>query len=109
MGYNVIVTESGDDFLEFVKNNSVSLIIMDINLKNTYLKGEKVNGILLSKIIKEDPKYSSIPILVVTAYSAAGDGIRMFEESKADDYLVKPIVEYKFLTDKINSMLNGDE
>ncbi len=57
---------------------SISLIIMDINLKNTYLNNEKVDGVILSRIVKENPVYSKVPVLLVTAYSLVADGPGFF-------------------------------
>ena len=104
-GYNPILVEDGDEFVRRIKDGGISLIIMDINLKNTYLEGEKTNGVTLSQIIKNDPMLSTVPILLVTAYSQSAEGNKYFHESLADDYISKPIIDYKALVSKINNLV----
>ncbi|MDR3627325.1 MAG: response regulator, partial [Ignavibacteriaceae bacterium] len=65
-GFNPIVIEDGDKVIESLGTDDISLVIMDINLKNTYLKGEKIDGIKLSNYIKKETSYANIPIMLVT-------------------------------------------
>ena len=107
-GYNPVVMEDGDKVLEILGSTDVSLIIMDINLKNTYLKGDKIDGVKLSSIIKQNEKFSRIPIMLVTAYSPTIKGNELYRDSGADDYITKPIVDFNLLIDKINKLVvNG--
>jgi two-component system, cell cycle response regulator DivK len=105
-GFDPIVFEEGDRLLEVLENEKIELIIMDINLKNTYLGDQKVDGIFLSRLVKENYKYKKIPILLVTAYSLSADGPEFFEDSLADDYITKPIVDYRILLEKINFLID---
>ena len=100
-GFEPIVFEEGDRLMEILDGEKVHLVIMDINLKNTYLHGEKVDGIYLSRMIKEHLIHRKIPVLLVTAYSLSADGPSFIEESLADDYITKPIIDVKILMDKI--------
>jgi CheY-like chemotaxis protein len=104
-GYIPINLEDGDLLLDTLEKENVSLIIMDINLKNTYFKEQKVDGVFLSRLIKENKKYSAIPVLLVTAYSMNTDGPKFFVESLADDYITKPILDYKDLIKKIKTLI----
>ncbi len=108
-GFDPLVLEDGDKLFEELGSEEVALVIMDINLKNTYLGEKKVDGIYLSRLIKEDPKYKKIPILLVTAYSISADGPKFFEDSLADDYITKPIVDFRVLMEKINSLITKYE
>jgi CheY-like chemotaxis protein len=103
--YIPIILEDGELLLNTLENENVSLIIMDINLKNTYFKGEKVDGVFLSKLIKGNERYSKLPILLVTAYSMYADGPKFFVDSLADDYITKPILDYKDLLKKIKNLI----
>ena len=105
-GFEPLVFEEGDKLFEVLESEKVDLVIMDINLKNTYLGDRKVDGIYLSKMIKENYKYKKIPVLLVTAYSLSADGPEFFEDSLADDYITKPIVDYRILLDKINLLID---
>ncbi len=104
-GYVPLIIEEGDILFEQLTKESISLIIMDINLKNTYLNNEKVDGVILSRMIKENPDFSKIPVLLVTAYSLSTDGPGFFEESLAEDYITKPIMDYNLLLEKINNLV----
>jgi two-component system, cell cycle response regulator DivK len=105
--YVPLVVEDGNILLEKLKGETISLIIMDINLKNSYLNGEKVDGVVLSKMIKENPEFAKIPILLVTAYSLNADGPAFFKDSLAEDYIAKPIMDYNFLLEKINKLIKN--
>ena len=104
-GFNPIVIEDGDKVIEALGVDSISLIIMDINLKNTYLKGEKIDGIKLSSYIKKNTNYSNIPIMLVTAYSPSIKGENFCKESLAEDYITKPIVDFNLLINKVNKLI----
>ncbi len=108
-GYKAVMIEQGDLLFQTLETESISLIIMDINLKNTYFKGEKVDGVFLSRLIKEDSRFSQIPVLLVTAYSMNTDGPTFFVNSLADDYITKPILDYNDLLKKIKSLIKSDE
>ncbi|MGA9295176.1 MAG: response regulator [Ignavibacteriaceae bacterium] len=106
-GYIPLIIEEGDLLFKQLQRESISLIIMDINLKNTYLNNEKVDGVILSRMIKENPAYSNVPVLLVTAYSLATDGPGFFKESLAEDYITKPILDYNLFLQKINNLVEG--
>ena len=55
--YNVLESENGLNSLEQIKNNNISLILLDINLPD-------INGFELFKKIKE---IKNIPIIFLTA------------------------------------------
>ena len=104
-GYNATVLEDGDEILRRLKVETVNLLIMDINLKNTYLKGEKIDGMQLSRIIKQDASTSKIPILLVTAYSKSVTQGKLIDESMAEDYITKPIVDFNMLLNKVDQLI----
>ena len=91
--------------MEILREKNISLIIMDINLKNTYLNGEKINGIKLSGSIKRDDRFAKIPILLVTAYSPSVKGENFYQDSLAEDYITKPIIDFNLLINKVNRLV----
>lgn len=106
-GHQVIILEESERIIEVVKKNEVSFIIMDINLKNSYLNNERIDGIFLSRYIKQHVS-SEIPILLVSAYSASIKGNKFLQESLAEDFILKPIVDINLLLEKINILaVNG--
>jgi len=81
-GYACDVTITGEDALDFLNRQSVDLIILDIMLP-------KMDGLAVCKEIKQDKKFSFIPIIMLTAKGEEVDKIVGFELG-ADDYVVKP-------------------
>ena len=77
---------------EAVDNHSFSLILMDINLGGQSKDGEEI-----MKILKEDPRFSNLPIFAVTSYAMPGDEQR-FLNAGFDAYFSKPINRDKLLT-----------
>jgi len=105
IGGQVVIVEDGMKVLEEIAGGDVDLIIMDVNLRNTYLHGSKIDGIQFSKYIKMNYPQLHIPILLITAYPVSSMGNNMLEESMADDYLIKPITDYNQLVHKINQLV----
>lgn len=104
--YEIIQTEDGEEIIRILNEEDVSLIIMDINLTNTFWEGEKVDGVFISKFLKSQEAYAFIPILLVTAYQKKVGNSDIFEESCADDYIVKPITDFNELLGKIKKLTN---
>jgi CheY-like chemotaxis protein len=103
-GYSCVIEEDGDKLIKDIRNEKVDLIIMDINLRNTYFEGEKIDGVQLSRIIKLDPELKNIPILLITAYSDSVVENKYFEESLAEDYIIKPITDFNKLLRKVEGL-----
>ncbi len=104
-GFDVTVTDDGDKIMEILNSGNVDLIIMDVSLSGTIVNGSQVDGIKLSKMIKKNERTAKIPIILATAHAMRGDAERFLEESKADDYISKPITDYNFLIEKIKGFL----
>lgn len=105
IGAAIILTEDADDILELISDGEIELIIMDINLRNTNLYSQRIDGIKFSRYIKEHFSSLHIPIILVTAYPLASFGNNILEDSMADDYLIKPITDYNQLIEKINNLI----
>lgn len=106
-GFNPIILEDGDLVVQTLADESISLIIMDINLRNTYLKGERMDGMKLSRFIKTNDSFPQIPILLVTAYTLNSSTSNFFEESLAEDYITKPIMDFNLLLNKVNKLIEN--
>ena len=104
-GYNIIITENGDEIFELLEKEEIALIILDINLKNTYIEGERVDGIQISRKIKKELNMPVIPILLISAYQKKTGGRNYFEESLADDYILKPIIDFNLFLKKITQLI----
>ena len=81
-GFVCIVAITGEEALEVLDKHPINLIILDIMLPG-------MDGLQACKIIKQDKKLSSIPIIMLTAKGEEVDRVVGFELG-ADDYVVKP-------------------
>ncbi len=105
--FEIKVTDNGDEFFQALSEREVALVILDINLKNTYLNDEKVDGVLISQMVKNNEEHANIPVLLVTAYQNKVNGRDLLLESKADDYILKPITDFNELLNKITKLVTA--
>jgi CheY-like chemotaxis protein len=104
-GFEAIITDNGDKVFDALLKGDVDLILMDINLSNTYLNGEKIDGIKLAQLIKADEKLKNVPLVLVTAYSLSSQLKQLLNDSKAEDIITKPILDYSRFLNKINTLI----
>jgi CheY-like chemotaxis protein len=88
--YATIMTESSDEVLNILMKNKVDIILMDISIWGD------MNGLELTKLLKESKKYSQIPIIAVTAH-AFEDDIQNAIEAGCDNFLAKPFSQKALL------------
>ena len=100
--YEVFISEDGDEIISELLKSEPKLIIMDINLGNTYFKGEKTDGLKLSRYIKENFSFSHIPILISTASAPRDIHNDFLNDSLADELIHKPIVDFNSFLDTVN-------
>lgn len=81
-GYRVLSANRGDSGLESARKEKPSLIILDLMLPG-------VDGIEVCKILKQNYKTASVPIIMLTAKSQEADKVVGLELG-ADDYMTKP-------------------
>lgn len=86
--YEVITAYDGIEGLQKAKEYSPDLIILDVMMPNK-------DGYAVCHELKSDPRYSRIPILLLTAVvsemSKTTYTHRMGMEVEADDYIDKPV------------------
>lgn len=81
-GYQVSSTTRGDEGLELVRNQSPSLVILDLMLPG-------MDGLSVCQQIKSDPLTRSTPIIIVSAKGEESDVVIGLGLG-ADDYIAKP-------------------
>lgn len=81
-GFKVKEFLEGNSFLEYLKSNIPSLIILDLMLPDS-------DGFEICKLLKSNEKYAEIPIIILTAKSEETDKVLGLELG-ADDYVTKP-------------------
>lgn len=88
-GYQVVTAEDADSCWDRLRSQRPDLILMDMQLPD-------VDGYTLTRKIKQDPDFSAIPIVAVTAYAMAGDQEKALEAGCAE-VITKPIHAVSFL------------
>ncbi len=81
-GFNCYTAFDGEEGLRLAKEIIPDLMILDVMMP-------KINGYKISRLLKYDSKYKSIPILMITARSQEEDKL-IGEETGADEYITKP-------------------
>lgn len=84
------MAENGEKALEKIKKNKPDLIILDLIMPI-------MGGIELIKILKKDPMYSQIPIIVQTAISEPEQQVEAWNAG-ANDILIKPVHRIELLS-----------
>ena len=97
---------SAEEVLELTRSGGVDLVLLDISLANFTFGGQAVDGLVLSRLIKDDPATAHIPVLLATAHAMEGDRERFLAASGADDYLQKPIFDPAVLVEKVRHLLS---
>ncbi|WP_199247067.1 response regulator [[Phormidium] sp. ETS-05] len=107
-GLNVKHTENVEEVMEIAQGGEADIILMDVSLARSVYKGKAVDGIKITQMLKSDPKTAKLPIILVTAHAMAGDKETFLEQSGADGYISKPVVDHQEFVDKIKQLLPDD-
>ena len=81
-GFRVTTASDGEDALNKIRRGAFDLVVLDLMLPG-------LQGVELCRIIRNDPKTSGTPIIMLTAKGEEADRV-IGLESGADDYLTKP-------------------
>ena len=83
-GYEVLTASDGMEALDKVRQHLPSYVFLDLILP-------KIDGLRVCRYLKEDPRYASIPVVVLTGIAA--EATSRLKELKADAYIAKGKVE----------------
>lgn len=89
LNVQVRVAADGEATLAAVEREEPDLILLDIMMP-------KRSGFEVCRLLKEDPRYRDIPIIMVTALNELGDMERA-RECGGDDFLSKPVNKIELL------------
>ncbi|MFO0752712.1 MAG: response regulator [Thermodesulfovibrionales bacterium] len=81
-GYEVVTAENGLDAMEKLGTENINMVVTDMNMPY-------MDGIELTKTLRADPSWQSIPIIMITT-EADEDERKKAADAGVDDYLVKP-------------------
>jgi len=82
-GYALLQATDGEEALEIATRHEPDLIIMDIQLP-------KMNGLEVTRRLRQMPAFKYMPIIAVTAYAMKGDEKKTMEAG-CNAYLTKPV------------------
>ncbi|PSB22657.1 multi-component transcriptional regulator [filamentous cyanobacterium CCP2] len=93
-GLDTIPLADPEQFWEVLATTCPDVLIMDIEMP-------KINGIQLCQVVRNDPQWAKLPILILSAHTDAETRRQVFTVG-ADDYVQKPIVEPELVVRVIN-------
>jgi twitching motility two-component system response regulator PilH len=88
-GYEVIVASNGDEGIEYAKQMSPDLVIMDVVLPGA-------NGFQATRAITNGVKTKHIPVVMLSSKDQTADKVWALRQG-AINYLVKPVREEELL------------
>jgi len=97
---NVIRASNGVEALEMAWEHVPDLILLDVMMP-------KIDGFEVAKILKENPRTATIPIIFLTALSQVKDKVRGLQLG-AEDYVTKPF-HFDELLVRVNKVLRKSE
>jgi len=106
-GCRVSVTESAEEALRLAREGA-DLVVMDISLKGSMYQGRPVSGVDVCRLLKASPETAGIPVVLATAHAMRGDDRRLMEESGADDYVSKPVVDHQAFVAQIRRWIERE-
>jgi two-component system, cell cycle response regulator DivK len=104
-GFRVEITEDAQRVCDLVDSGEASLLLLDVSLRETFWEGRLIDGIELSRMMKNRAT-RWLPILLATAHAMAGDREKILRESGADVCLEKPIYDTESLVKTIRELLD---
>lgn len=104
-GYAVAITESGDEAVRLARDAETVAVLVDISLRGTQYEGRYIDGLELSRMLKDDEHTTRVPVIIATAHVMSGDRERFLLESKADGFLRKPIVDPQELLSLLSRLI----
>jgi len=81
-GYEMVSVASGEDALQKIKTGTIDLVLLDLMLPG-------MDGLQVSRKIKDNKKYRNIPIIMLTAHTGVESYIKSLSK-EVFAYLQKP-------------------
>ena len=82
-GYNVVLAENGVEALEKLSQNTIGLIVTDLNMP-------QMDGLELAQNVRNDDSYINVPIIMVTT-EVGKNNKDMAKDVGVDTYFEKPV------------------
>ena len=100
LGYSSLLASNGREAVDMAAAELPDLIMMDIVMP-------EMDGLQATRLIRQNPKTSSIPIIAVTALGTHKNREEIFQ-CGCDDYIAKPF-KFAQLIPRIEKLLKSSE
>lgn len=97
-GGGFLEASNGEEAWHLLLSQEIDLLLLDWNMPN-------LNGIELVRRLRADPKFSALPIIMITSEAAKYNVIEAVKAG-VSDYLVKPVSE-RGLEEKIGRIFSS--
>ncbi|MER3433558.1 MAG: hypothetical protein C4288_09020 [Leptolyngbya sp. ERB_1_1] len=104
-GLEVKHTENVDEVIQIAQSGEADIILMDVSLSRSMYQGKAMNGIQLTQLLKADAKTANLPVILVTAHAMEGDRENFLQQSGADGYISKPVIDHQAFVEQIMALL----
>lgn len=98
-GYEVVEAHTGEEGVQLAGSCSPDLVLMDLQLPG-------IDGYEALRLLRQDPRLGSVPVVAVTAFAMKEDRERTAREG-FDGYLGKPISVRALPTQVSDFLSNG--
>ena len=105
-GLGVKHTENVEEVMQIAESGEVDVILMDVSLSHSIYQGKPVDGIRITQMLKANSATAKLPIILVTAHAMDGDRENFLQQSGADGYISKPIVDHQKFVDDVKAMID---
>lgn len=105
-GLAVKHTENVDEVIQIAESGEIDVILMDVSLSHSVYQGKPVDGIRITQMLKANSATATLPIILVTAHAMDGDRENFLQQSGADGYISKPIVDHQKFVDDVKAMIS---
>jgi len=100
-GFIAVAENVSADVIDRIKNMQIDLAIVDLDMPHP-------NGFELIKLIKSEPKFAKLPIIIYTGKENFDEDLKNID-GLFEDLLQKQSVNFEDLSETINSMINRYE
>ena len=100
-GLEVQGTEDVEEVMRLAGSGVVDIILMDVSLSHSVYQGKAVDGIKITQLLKANAQTAALPVILVTAHAMEGDREQFLQQSGADGYISKPVVDHQAFVDRI--------
>jgi len=83
MGLSVIIAENGEQALQIMTTNTFDLVVMDLQMPG-------MDGFETARHIRENPQWTKIPIVAMTAHTMSGDREKCLAVGM-NEHIAKPV------------------